>query len=447
VNRILMSTEDSYVEINVNDLIPDPINKNLYDEEEPVDMELAESIQEEGLKDRIRIDVNNVIIDGYRRWRILLFLGTEKTKCKVMHFENKRERALAIIRSNGNKKKRFSRIYNEINMLRKIYGPEAAAASKANLKQYANKPKLTSRLINKAIASGDLDPQERDSTLNPSEQWEDVKEFVTPLIIDEHNLKNDSGIGLTRNLIAKQIGIGGTTCDKIYKIGKMAEEGDPIAIMAVKNYDKNIWSVDKAYNVIEIRKFEKSKASGFIIARELIEKIEKDPKKAADPIKEWNKIKVPTASGEKYDILFTGASYDPHKYKKKLLPIHPKTILFWLTQSINIKDSISLIQRWGFNYQDCIPVYAGEDDSRQWSKHRYDLLLVCTKDHFVPDETMKFPEIMKSIDDVREAIEQVFPTQTKYELFKFDQLPGWGAQRNEENEDNSSTSPASNSRW
>ena len=91
-----MSTEDSYVEINVNDLIPDPINKNLYDEEEPVDMELAESIQEEGLKDRIRIDVNNVIIDGCRRWRILLFLGTEKTKCKVMHFENKGKELLQL---------------------------------------------------------------------------------------------------------------------------------------------------------------------------------------------------------------------------------------------------------------------------------------------------------------------------------------------------------------
>ena len=65
----------------------------------------------------------------------------------------------------------------------------------------------------------------------------------------------------------------------------------------------------------------------------------------------------------------------------------------------------------------------------------------------MPDETMKLPDVMKSIDDVRKAIERFFFHTDKYELFRFDRLLGWGGKRNEENEDDGPTSPASNSRW
>jgi hypothetical protein len=224
--------------------------------------------------------------------------------------------------------------------------------------------------------------------------------------------------------------------------------------MAVKNYDKGIWSLDQAYKVVEIRNFELSESPGYLTAHKMIERIENAndtpeaaKKTATAVIKEWNKIKVPTAEGEKYDILFTGAAYDPSEYRKKLLPMHPKTILFWLSQSTNVEESISLIKKWGFNYRDCIPVYVGEDNSCQWSRHKHNLLLVCPRDNFVPDETMKFPEIMNSINDVRRGIEHVFPTQTKYELFRSDQLPGWGTPDKEEDEDDGTPSPASISRW
>jgi hypothetical protein len=60
---------------------------------------------------------------------------------------------------------------------------------------------------------------------------------------------------------------------------------------------------------------------------------------------------------------------------------------------------------------------------------------------------MKFPKITNSIDDVRKSIEQMFPTQTKYELFRSDQLPGWGLPEKQEDEDEGTPSPASQSRW
>ena len=46
-----MKTKGKYIEINQKELIPDPINKTLDGEDEPVDMELVKSIQVEGLQD------------------------------------------------------------------------------------------------------------------------------------------------------------------------------------------------------------------------------------------------------------------------------------------------------------------------------------------------------------------------------------------------------------
>jgi hypothetical protein len=346
----------------------------------------------------------------------------------------------------------FSRTFNEIETLQNMFGPEAAAASLANLKQNTEKTILSSRMLNEAITKGEVDPQEIDSSLSPNEQLEDVNKSVTTLNFEENSLKKASGKRSTRAQIAKLVGVSEGSCVKYLKIGKMVKKGDHIAITAVKNYDNDIWSLDQAYIITEIRNYERTESCGFITTHSMIEKIEnatlEDAKKTAtDVIKEWKKIKVPTTPGEKYDILFTGAVYDPKKYRKKLLPMHPNTILFWLSQSTNVKESISLIQKWGFNYQDCIPVYVGEDNSCQWSKYKYNLLLVCTRDHFVQDETMRFPEIMNSIDDVRRGIEKMFPTQTKYELFRSDQLPGWGIPDKEEDEDEGTPSPASQSRW
>jgi hypothetical protein len=440
-------TEKKYIKRKVSELIPNSIYRCLYNEEEPLKMEQMGNIPFEVLRDPIKIDGCDVILDGYFRWLGHKYHKIEEIECQVMHFDSEREKAIAIIGFNRRKNKSFSREYFEIDLFISTFTPEATDVSKANLKQYSDSPKLASMLINKAVNSGDLDRQEIDTTLNPSEQFEDIKDSIMPLIMDEQSKKNKRGIGSTRKLVGELTGRGGYTCEKIHKIGKMAENGDPIAITAVKNCDKKIWSIDQAFNIIEMEKVVESKVPGHIIAQEMIKEIQENPKNAGKVIKKWNKIKVPTASGEKYDILFTGAVYDPSEYRKKLLPMHPKTILFWLSLSTNVDESISLIKKWGFNYQDCIPVYVGEDNNCKWSQYKYNLLLVCTRDNFLPDETMKFPEIMNSFDDVRRGIEQVFPTQTKYELFRSDQLPGWGTPDKEKDEDDGMPSPASISRW
>ena len=97
------------VEIELSKLKPDPVNKTFYGEEEP-DMELVISIREKGLLDPITIDDNNVIVGGHRRWLALQYLATTEEKwktikCRVMHFENERERALKIIELNPRKGK------------------------------------------------------------------------------------------------------------------------------------------------------------------------------------------------------------------------------------------------------------------------------------------------------------------------------------------------------
>jgi ParB-like chromosome segregation protein Spo0J len=102
-----MNNEEENIDINPNKLKPHDIHKSLYEEEEPQYLELVESIQKEGLKNEIITDQNNVIIDGYGRWRSCLYLGIETVRCRVMHFNSERERVLAILSFNSKKKKCF----------------------------------------------------------------------------------------------------------------------------------------------------------------------------------------------------------------------------------------------------------------------------------------------------------------------------------------------------
>jgi len=259
--------------------------------------------------------------------------------------------------------KSTSRIYNEIKMLNNIYGPEAHAASLSNLRPYTDVPKMERRrIISAAIKKGMLDPQRIDKSLSAEEQWDQALPFVSTLLEEIGEKKGGKAFGRTQNLIAKQIGLGKTNCDKIFKIGNLAEEQDEITIMAMKNLDNGKWKVGTAYNVIRVRKLQNHRDRGYAQAEQLIEKIksgETKPSEAGKFFKSTTGGGIDITEGEKYDIILIKPEGNPTEFKKRPLPLHKETIIFWLTPAIYLINAIELLQRWGFNYRSCTPVYRG----------------------------------------------------------------------------------------
>lgn len=371
----------------------------------------------------IVIDNKFVVISEHRRWLALNYLAVtdkkwEKTKCRIMHFESERERALKIIEFNPHNGKSTSRLYNEITMLHGIYDPEALEASLSNLRQYTDVPKLECRRItSEAIKRGLLDPQRIDHSLSEEEQWNQALPFVSELLKEKNDKKVDKSVGRTRDLIAKQLGLGKTNCDKISEIGKMAEEGDKIAIDAMKNLDAKKWTIGSAYNVIRIRKLQNSGKKGHVDASGYIEKITKGETKTADAGKFIKAVVsgIKATDGETYDVLLLKPEGNPDKFKIRPLPLHKKTIILWLTPANYLKNSIELLRRWLFTYLNCIPVHSGADENNPWLRQRYDFLLVNSINNYIPTDIAKFSEMIQSTD-IYDVIDKAFPEKTKYDV-------------------------------
>lgn len=441
---------NDFVEIDISKLKPDQVNKTFYGEEEP-DIDLVNSIQEKGLLELIIIDDNNVIVSGHRRWIALKYLATidtkwEKTRCRVMRFESERERALKIIEFNPHKGKSISRFYNEMKLLHSIYDPEALAASLANLRQYSDVPKKDRRrIIQEAIKRGMLDPQSIDHSLSEEEQWNQARLFVSELLKETDEKKVFKALGRTRNIIAKQLGLGKTNCDKISEIGAMAEEGDDIAILAMKNMDLKKWKIGSAHNVIRIRKLQKSGRRGHVDARKFIDEIMREEKKASEASKFLESLtdRIKVTDGEKYDILLVRPDVNPDEFKIRPLPLHKKSILFWLTPAGYLKSAIALLDRWGFSYQSCIPVFVGTDHNNPWFHQRHDLLLIYSINNYVPTDMVKFTEVIKSTD-IYDAIDKAFPKKTKYDVLR---NMKFGFSTEDREKDSTPPSPAMTGDW
>lgn len=451
---LLVSPEETpsndFIEIEISKLKPDPVNKTVYGEEEP-DLELVNSISEDGLLEPIVIDDNNVIISGHRRWLALIYLSTtdkkwKKIKCRVMRFESERERAMKIIDFNSNKGKSCSRIYNEIKMLHSIYDPEALATSRSNLQQYSDMPKLACRRIMKeAVKKGFLDPQQIDSTLTDEENFNNLIDYLQLIIDKDKDKRSDKALGATRDLIARQLGLGRTNSTKIYEIGAMAEEGDEIAIEAMKNLDHKKWTVGSAHNVIRVRKLQKHGGRGRGQASQLIENIMSEKTKPSEAGKFLKALTggIKATGGEAYDVLLIKPESDPKEFKIHPLPLHSKTIILWLTPAIYLKNTIELLRRWLFTYQSCIPVFVGMDDNNPWSRQRHDLLLIYTINNYTPIDIVKLTDIIKSTD-IYDDIDKAFPKKTKYDVLR---NMKFGSSTEDKEKDSTSASLAMTGDW
>lgn len=129
-------------------------------------------------------------------------------------------------------------------MLHNIYDKEALEASLSNLRQYSDMPKLACRkILKEAVKKGLIDHQQIYSTLTDEENFNNLIGYLQPIIDKYKEKRNDKALGATRDLIAKQLGLGRTNSTKISDIGAMVEEGDEIAILAMKNLDPKTWKI------------------------------------------------------------------------------------------------------------------------------------------------------------------------------------------------------------
>ncbi len=110
----MMGTDRQFKVFRLTELTPHPRNKMIYGEKEDdgTFAELVNLIKEHGLRTKIVVNENGVIISGHRRYNALKELGYKETECEVRHYENEMEelRDLVICNSGRRQKTRVQQL-------------------------------------------------------------------------------------------------------------------------------------------------------------------------------------------------------------------------------------------------------------------------------------------------------------------------------------------------
>lgn len=98
----------------LSELTPHPRNKLIYGgkEDDEAFSELVNLIKEHGLRTRIIVNEEGMIISGHRRFNALKELGYEETECEVRHYDNEMEelRDLVVCNSGRRQKTRVQQL-------------------------------------------------------------------------------------------------------------------------------------------------------------------------------------------------------------------------------------------------------------------------------------------------------------------------------------------------
>lgn len=121
--------------VNISELKPHPENEKIYGTDDDV-QSLQKSILENGLRNHIKINENNIIISGHRRWQAFKNLVAEGHKefneipCQVLHFENEEDELECLVIENDTSSQRHKTIEQETRELMVYKEIEAIRAKK-----------------------------------------------------------------------------------------------------------------------------------------------------------------------------------------------------------------------------------------------------------------------------------------------------------------------------
>ena len=109
-----MKADKQFKVFKLTELKPHPRNKSIYGEKEDDEAfaELVNLIKEHGLRTRIIVNENGLIISGHRRYRALNELGYTEIECEVRHYNNEMEelRDLVVCNSGRRQKTRVQQL-------------------------------------------------------------------------------------------------------------------------------------------------------------------------------------------------------------------------------------------------------------------------------------------------------------------------------------------------
>jgi N6-adenosine-specific RNA methylase IME4/ParB-like chromosome segregation protein Spo0J len=444
-----ISNEISY--INPKKIKPHEINTQLYGRED-IDEALLESIRTQGQLEPIVLDQDNNIISGHRRWKVLLKLkeeedlkkkkGQEYKEIKAAYFQKYYNRELdedkeAVVEFNRQRKKNPLQIYNEVEILEKIY---AERAEKAKLKNLIN--------------------------------------------VDVPDLELRGEHGRTVKKEAKATGLSTGTLGNLKYIGKKYREKDDNAEYVMDEMKQEHLSIDAAYKLLKLMeaandpqakgpRASETEKNFALKAQELVKKIksgnatpnkaEKDfelfKKKYSDTTtKVTGSPKIQVAPSEIQEVppkiqvippkgnfnVFVADPKSVEEAKKRRIPDAMDAALFLWATTYNLKERMDLMQSWGFSLKS-IGIWNTEIKTGSFFEGIIEFLLLGVKGNLEPADDYRPNVIFKTghkdnenkSEPVYEIAEKMFPGQHYADLFDPVNRENWGQPTFEEVRENS----------
>ena len=424
---------------------PHEINTQLYGRED-IDEALLESIRTQGQLEPIVLDQDNNIISGHRRWKVLLKLkeeedfkkeeGQEYKEIEAVYFQKYYNRELdedkeAVVEFNRQRKKNPLQIYNEVEILEKIYSERAEKAKLKNLKN-----------------------------------------------VDVPDLELREEPGRTVIKEAKATGLSTGTLGSLKYIGKKFREKDDNAEYVMNEMKQEHISIDAAYKLLKLMEaandpkakgpraseIEKNFASK---AQELVKKIksgnatpnkaEKDfelyKEKYSDITKITKSPKIQVVPPEIQVIppeiqvippeiqevppkgsfnVFVADPKSVEEAKKRKIPDAMDAALFLWSTTHNLKERLDLMQSWGFNLKAVGIWNTGKTST--YFETVVEFLLLGIKGSLEPAEEYR-PKIIfnegythtdKKSELVYDIAEKMFPGQRYLDLYAANKRENWG---------------------
>jgi N6-adenosine-specific RNA methylase IME4 len=391
--------------MKITELKEHELNIKIYGNE-IVDIDLVESIRNNGLLVPLTVKKDGTIISGHRRFKAIKETDITEVPVNIIEFKNEMEEKETLINFNKQRDKTYSQKFNEAKEL------EIIESEKAKLRQAENVKNINNS-------------KNKDKNVSLPLNSKEVKK--------KQQYDNKKSVKQTKSIIAKTTGFGSE--DTFRKYEKIKEADNPDLI---KKLDKGEITINKAYQ--DIKKAER---------REAIKNSEsKLPSGAIDIYNTTNKYRIIYADPPwSYHNKTTGTMPQDH-YKLMTLedicnmPIknisEDNAVLFLWVVVPQIEEALQVIKAWGFKYKTHFVWDKIKHNLGHYSSVRHELLFICTKGSCQPDNLKLYDSVYseertehsKKPEYFRNLIEMLY-LGNKIELFARSKNKGWDFYGNE----------------